>query len=391
MNSNKLSILILDNGRQALPFIINYHKYGHKVIVVSDTILCETFFSIYPNKKIIWPHINSVSFVETLISYIKNNKIDFVLSVGDTTSRILSEFKKEILEYSNIIQPDYDIFKKATDKLLLMEYCIKNNIPCPISYALNNDTIINNCYDLHFPVIVKPRQGIGAIGVKKINSYSELKDYYNKYDNRNGDLLIQEYIPQNDGIQYQAEAFLSRTNKVVSCVILQKPRYFPVDGGTSSVNYTISNDSLKNISKKLLEGIKWEGAADIDYVFDSRDKQFKVLEINPRVTAGIKTVFKANVDLAKLHLDLALGKELKKIDSYINNICCRNLVLEILWFCFTTTTNRKVHLKSFLNFIGKNVYYQTFDVRDPFTAIGFILHITKQYLSFQKLREKFHK
>lgn len=388
---NKHTILIIDTGRQALPFIQKYHDRGDKVFVVGDSVFCEAFFSIYPSKKILWPKLGTKEFVTKLLGFIKTNHIDLILAFGDTSAEVLSKYKEEISQFSNVVQPDYSVFELATDKLLLMEYCMANKIPCPKTYSLTKETIEKNFYDINFPVIVKPRKGIGAIGVKKYDTPEDVINDYDKQIDRFGNMLIQEYIPQGDGVQYQAEAFLDDDNTVKACVILEKPRYFPVDGGTSSANYTLKNEEIQNTATSLLEGLKWKGAADIDFVFDVRDNKYKVLEINPRVTAGIKTAFKAGVDFASLHLDLALGKTIEPVINYKEGVYCRNIVLDTLWYIYSSKTERKRHKKSFWKFTGKNTCEQTFSIKDPFTFLGFVLHILIKYLSVNKLKEKFHK
>jgi len=50
-----LRVLILDQGRQALPFLRSYARAGYHVTVVCNTRLNECYFSRYPSKKLLWP------------------------------------------------------------------------------------------------------------------------------------------------------------------------------------------------------------------------------------------------------------------------------------------------------------------------------------------------
>lgn len=391
--SKKLRILILDQGRQSLPFFKSFSMAGHEVISVCRSRLNECFFSRYPAKRLVWPGYvkDRRAFEAKLMDFIRFNKIDVTIGVGDITSDILSKNKEEISKYTSITSPDYDVFIKASDKLNLMEYCMANNLPCPKTYDLNPDTIERIDELLKFPVIVKPTRGVGAVGVIRFDSSGELAEKYMSLKNNYTNILVQEFIPQENGMQYQAEAFLDETGKTKVCLVIEKPRFFPVKGGTSSANVTIDHPGIKEIAERLLEGLKWKGAADIDFILDPRDQSIKILEINPRVTAGIKIAFEAGIDFADLHLKLALGEKIDPIDNYKTGIYCRNFFLEFLWFVFSDMKMKRQTRPPFFRFFGKNISDQVFSIDDPFAGLGFFLSMVKKYLNVNNFKSKFKK
>lgn len=386
-----LKVLILDQGRQALPFIKSFSNSGYEVICVCNSRLNEVYFSRYPSKKLIWPsYIKEKSrFEDVLINYLKNNKIDVTIGLGDISAEILSKNKETIQKYTKLTIPDFDTFHLATDKLKLMNYCMENEIQCPKTYDLTEDNIERISQYLTYPVIVKPRKGVGAIGLTKIYNLSELKAKTKNLQIQYGPLLVQEYIPQEDGMQYQAEAFLDRNSELRVCMVISKPRFFPVTGGTSSANVTIENNDILETSKALLQGINWIGAADVDFIFDPRDKKIKVLEINPRVTAGIKIGFKAGIDYADLHVKMALNKSIPKVEKYKLGIYCRNIYLEILWYLFSTQKMKKGTSPPFFKFYGRNICDQVFSIYDPLTGFGFLANLLKKYINPVAFKRKF--
>jgi len=389
----KLKILLLDQGRQSLPFFKSLSKSGHEVICVCNTRLNETYFSRYPSKRLIWPSYvkNRKAFEQELMDYLRKNKVDVTLSVGDISSDILSKNKEEITKYTHITSPDYSTFIKAADKLNLMEFCLANKLPCPKTFALNEETVNNVAEILKFPVIVKPTRGVGAVGIVRFDNADELIKEYKSLKNRYGHLIIQEYIPQEGGMQYQAEAFLNEKSQLKVCMVIEKPRFFPVNGGTSTANVTITHPDIAKTTKLLLEGLKWKGAADVDYILDPRDNIVKILEINPRVTAGIKIGFVAGIDYADLHLKLALGQNIPKIENYKLGVYCRNFFLEILWFLFSDSEMKKKTNPPFFKFVGKNIVDQIFSFDDPLTGLGFFLNMIRKYLNITNFKSKFHK
>ena len=392
-HNKKLMILLLDQGRQALPFLKSFSKAGHDTTIVCNTRLSEGYFSRYPVKRLIWPSYvkNRPAFERELLNYLKENKVDVTVSVGDISSEILSQNKEEITKYTRITSPDYSTFIRAYDKLRLMKHCMAQDLPCPRTYELNERNLDKIGDFLQFPVMVKPIKGLGAIGVIRIENQEELIERYHSLYSLYGEMLIQEFIPQEGGMQYQAEAFLDEKSRMKACMVILKPRFFPVNGGTSTANLTIEHPEILNTTRRLLEGLEWKGAADVDYILDPRDGAAKILEINPRVTAGIKIGFAAGIDYADLHLKLALNQEVPDIEGYKLGVYCRNFFLEMLWYLLSDRKMKKATTPPFFTFFRRNMVDQVFSIDDPFTGLGFFLNMVRKYLNIKNFKSKFRK
>jgi D-aspartate ligase len=388
-----LKILLLDQGRQTLPFLKSLTKAGHQVINVCNSRISEGYFSRYPVEKLQWPNYNTdpEGFKNNLITYLKNNDIDVTLCFGDISAEIVSKNRDEIAKYTKVTVPDYNTFVRVTDKLQLMEYCMQNDIPCPVTCNLDHEVNPDFLNRFNFPVIIKPRKGIGALGVVRVDKPECVPAIASDLQVKYGPLLIQEYIPQNGGMQYQAQAFLDRENRMKVCMIIEKPRFFPVNGGTSTANVTVENPEIVETCKRLLEGIGWTGAADVDLILDPRDNEAKVLEINPRVTAGIKIGFAAGIDYADLQVKYAIGEEIPEIKEYKLGVYSRNIFMDILWYLFSTRDMKKSTHPPFFKFFGKNVIDQTLSIDDPLTGLGFFLNMVLKYTNIKYLKEKIGK
>lgn len=386
----KLTILLLDQARQALPFLRALHNSGHEVVAACHSRVNEVWFSRYPAQKILWPSYmdHRDDFERKLLEYVSHHRVDVVLNVSDYSSEIVSRLREELEVHTRTAVPGYSTFSGATDKLRLMEYCMEQGIPCPVTYDLTRGNLGSVVASLDFPVIVKPRRGVGAVGVARMASREALEGSLEQMETRFGPLLVQEYIPVEGGMQYQAEAFLDDEGVMKVCLVIQKPRFFPVRGGTSTANVTITHPGIRETTRRLLEGLRWRGAADVDYILDPRSGVVKVLEINPRVTAGIKIGFAAGIDFSSLHLNLALGNPIPAIPSYTTGIYCRNIFLEILWWLFSDRKMKQMTSPPFFPLWGKSLTDQVFSWDDPLTGVGFFLNMAGKYFHFSRLREK---
>ncbi len=387
----KQRILILDgDSRQCLPFVRYLRKAGHHITLVCPWKCCPGYFSRYPNQKLIWPDVNhdESGFYIKLLEYLKAGSADVVLALGDATAILVSKNRYEILRYAKTPVPDYNVLQYGADKGLTMAFCMQNNIPCPKTYDLEINAL--NSQEIQFPVIVKPLRGIGAVGLHKFENQESLLNNYNKLTAKYGKMQIQEFIPQTE-IQFQAEAFCDENYKMKVCMVIAKPRFFPVTGGTSTCNYTVERPDIVESVRRLLEGIKWIGSADVDLILDPRDKIAKILEINPRVTAGIKIGFDAGIDYADLQMRLALGMDIPEIKDYKLNVVLRNLCLDILWYKYSSKEARKSTNPSWWNFFGKNVHYQTLRWDDPLPFFGFVLSNLKKFNNPETWKSKLGK
>jgi len=379
--SRRLRILMLDGSRQTLPFLRSFKKAGHHVTSACSTRFIEGYFSRYPDRRLLWPdyYQDPDSYARHMLDYLRKHRPDVTLAADDISARIVAEHKAEVVRYTRVTVPDHDVLLRAVDKAQTMAFCMANGIPCPTTYTTQTHDLDTICSEIRFPVIVKPRIGVGAVGLHRVDTPEELRRNYQAMRGQHGELLIQEFIPQEGGTQFQAEAFLDANSEMKVCMVIAKPRFFPVSGGTSTANLTIDRPDIQDHVRRLLEGIGWTGPADVDLMLDPRDNVPKILEINPRVTAGIKIGFAAGIDYADLHLRLAMGRDIPTVPSYKLGVYSRNLIMDILWYLFSDRQARRATPLPFFHFIGRDVVYQTFGSYDPLPLAGFFLGMVRKY------------
>lgn len=379
---SRQKVLIVDgDARQSLPMMRALKQKRHHVALACPSRTSMGYLSRYPDRRLLWPDYmtDPDGFTAMMMDYLRQHRPNVTLAVCDTCAGILSRNKAEITRYTNVTVPDYDIFVRSADKAQTMAFCMENDIPCPQTFFPEREDIESIIERAPFPVMVKPRCGIGAMGLHRLESKDDLRRHYQTLRERYGELIIQEFIPLEGGTQYQAEAFLDADSRLKVCMVIAKPRFFPITGGTSTANVTIDRPDIAENVRRLLEGIRWSGPADVDLMLDPRDNVPKILEINPRVTAGIKIGFTAGIDYADYHVRLAMGEPMETVERYKLGVHLRNLCLDILWYYFASKEMRRSTWPPFFHFFGKDVHYQTFGLYDPLPLAGFILGNIRKY------------
>ncbi|MBO5850390.1 MAG: hypothetical protein J6Q47_03820, partial [Paludibacteraceae bacterium] len=88
----------------------------------------------------------------------------------------------------------------------------------------------------------------------------------------------------------------------------------------------------------------------------------KIMEINPRIPACIKSAIKSGVDYATLIANASLGEELRNY-CYVPGKKLRHIGFELLWFFYSK--NRFNTKPNWFNFFSRNLYFQDFSIKDP--------------------------
>ena len=326
-------VLLIDGGsRQVLPLIKEFGKLQCDVTVYCGSKLDVGYVSKYTKHKILGcfdMHKQDETY-KGISKVIRNGHYDIVIPMNDFAAGILAKHKQLLSKYAYICVNDLPIFRLASDKLQTMRICMEENIPCPQTAVVDN---IGE-YDFtkwKFPLVIKPRSGYGANGFSIVKSIDELQRMFDATQKKFGLSLVQEYIPQSSK-QYQVEMFMDRNGVCKSFVLMDKIRWYPINGGSSTLNVTVKDEIIKKDCIKLLSKMKWRGYASLDLIRDPRDGKAKILEINPRINGTIKICFYAGVNMALLHLQDAFGDAVTNYPNYKEGVSLRYIHTDILWF-----------------------------------------------------------
>lgn len=388
MDFNNLNVLLAESSsRQVLPIAKSFHKIGCKVTTVQESRMDLGYKTKYATQKIC---INGVDHITSIArkSYneiLQNDNYKLVVPLSDFTAEIFSKNKKDFeSKYKvKIAVNDFNVFNKAFDKYQTMKICMENDINCPKTFLdLTENSLMNNI--INYPVLIKPKSSCGSIGIHIAHNYEELQNAIMLLEQDNlGEYLVQEFIPQN-GKQYNAHFFLDDKSNVKTSLIAEKCRWFPIDGGASTLCRTIHNEDIISMCTKLLKLIGWVGYCDIDLMEDPRDNSIKIIEINARISANVKICFEAGIDISKQLLQLYSGQNVSEYLDYKDDIRLRCIHTDLLWFI-----KSKEKLKSSPSWFScKNTTDQIFDIRDIRPFFSFSIKSLLKYRSEMKKRRR---
>lgn len=252
----------------------------------------------------------------------------------------------------NIISllPSYALYQLFRNKRTLNHYCIENGFPAPREYQ------VGELPNVEYPVLLKPEIGSGSHGqyrlYKKEDYTDEVKEALAQQP-----YMIQELLP--NGKDVQGGFFLCHKGKVLGAYTHKRIRTSPEEGGVTVLSCLNDNPQLIEQGKALLEHAGWEGLIMLEYIYDERSGEYKLIEANPRSWGSIMLSEYSGAKLLSNYIRVCLGKkaeepEMKK-EAYIR------------WFFPMDLLNwikKKGKIKDFWNFKNTCVINWTYARKD---------------------------
>ena len=192
--------------------------------------------------------------------------------------------------------------ERVGDKRRQYELATQVGVPIPETYFPESDENLLEIADhLHdYPYIIKPleaqkwrlKQYANVAGGQKaitVNNRDELIAEYRRIAADDTNLMVQEIITGKDEHLITFLAYCSEVHKPLAHCILSKLRQSPVDFGYCTATVSCHDDIVEQYSKRLLRQSKYTGIVGIDYEYEPRINDYKLIEINTRPvnTTGI--------------------------------------------------------------------------------------------------------
>lgn len=235
--------------------------------------------------------------MESIARTARNRGVDVLLPIGYYANVLFARYQHDLGRVASLAIASPEAMSIASDKRQTMALANKVGVPTPRTYASPEEITT-------FPVVVKAIMGTGA--VTYVNSRPELDSLDARHT------LIQEYIP---GTGFGFYALFNR-GKLRALFMHRRIREFPVTGGASTAAAAHYDDRLKAYGTRLLTELCWHGVAMVEMKRDSRDGEYKLMEINPKFWGSLDLAIAAGVNFPYLACRLALDGDVSPVLEY---------------------------------------------------------------------------
>lgn len=122
--------------------------------------------------------------------------------------------------------------------------------------------------------------------------------------------VLQEYIPGSPSMHYFVDGFVDRSGSFLARFARRRLRMYPPDFGNSSAMVSVSLEEAAGAVESLermLPTVGYRGIFSAEFKLDTRDGQFKILEVNTRPWWYVEYAALCGVDVCTLAYRDALG------------------------------------------------------------------------------------
>ena len=265
-------------AKSAIPVLEQCAVMGLNVIAASEHKYCCGFSSRAAKQTIRYPspNANEQAWLEFILNYIKHHDIEAIIPLAEDTYRV-AKYQDQIRQHTNLLLPPYETFMKGWDKIPTMKVAQQVNCPVPLTWFPADEPLCEIAANAVYPLLIKPAISCGARGLKICESPDELEEHFPKIVKDYGECFVQEYIPQ-DGMQYKCAMILDEFHEVISVFVYAKLRYYPIKGGSSTLNKSVYMPNIIADCTKVAKRLKWVGPCDFDLITDPRDNVIKLME-----------------------------------------------------------------------------------------------------------------
>lgn len=169
----------------------------------------------------------------------------------------------------------------------------EQNIP---EYCIRRYTDYHNIVDDDFPLFIKPIEGRASIGCRTIYNRDELnliRDKWSKY-------IVQDFF---SGDIIAADIVRCRTTGLTQ--ICQRKELLRNSNGCGVAVEIVNNEKVANACKIIAERLDLNGIVNAEFFV--KDDDARIIEVNPRIPAGVAYSCMAGLNLVELAVEIAQG------------------------------------------------------------------------------------
>lgn len=237
-----------------------------------------------------------------------------LIPTDDAGAIFLAEHGTDLRRWFLFPDPPSDLPRQLAGKHTLYQLCRELGVPCVAAALPKSLTGAQEFADrIGFPLVVKlatpwrsSTKGLRSTSV--LRTHDELAHSWRACaDSDGGPLMLQDYIPHHQqGQDYFFHGYCDAQSRCRPAFVGIKERSYPAHAGLTSFGRWVDNPQLHSQATELMARLGFRGIADLDYRFDPRDGQYKLLDFNPRLgaqfrlfqdTAGVDVVVAAHLDL----------------------------------------------------------------------------------------------
>jgi predicted ATP-grasp superfamily ATP-dependent carboligase len=317
--------------------------------------------------------------LEDLIQLGKSlNQKGVLFPSGDLNIALISEEREALAPYFHLSLPSKEVLRLFLNKKAFYKLAIDRGFPLPRTYFTEGRDNINDIlHEISYPCLIKPFQPTAAwrktfdTRLFLADSADMLKSLFECIYPVHQDLIIQEYMPGDDGQLYWGVTYLNEEGKPLAVWTGRKLRQYPRGFGTATLAESVREPWIAETAVSILQSVGHRGYGVVEFKKDRRDGAFKITEpTGGRTWFPHSIVTRSGINLPLIWYKDVLGQPVQPQTDFTEGIKWiheeRDLKTVTLYFLPEKKLTPWTWLQSYR---GKRVYaYAAWDDPKPILA-----------------------
>lgn len=264
------------------------------------------------------PRLHPVEFVSYLRDFMRKGGHDMLIPADDQALMAITRHYADLNGQVCLACPRPEVTSLVLDKASTLEVAQRCGVPIPRTKLISNSAELRESLStLPFPWILKPsRKEMNVEEIKSltITNRDQLARKFPKPRDFSPPMLLQEFCGGTGvGIELLIHAGECRA-------VFQHRRLkeFPHTGGVSVTAIAEQPDArLVDMARNLLQALRWEGPAMVEFKVDPVDGHAVLLEVNGRYWGTIALPIMAGIDFPFYHWQAVHGERPVVPEHYV--------------------------------------------------------------------------
>jgi len=206
----------------------------------------------------------------------------------------LDRFRRELEPHFVLVVASREALERCLNKWETYSLATQAGVPTPKSWLVEDANDLRKAAgQVTYPCVLKPvaahhwrtADNWALVGGRKaiaVASAEELLAEYAVIAGADPRALIQEAIPGADDCLIVTACYIDRQSRFQAAFNIQKLVQTPPGFGTGCIVQSANRPELLDRTIRLLQAMEFTGVAEVEYKWDARDDEYKLIEVNPR-------------------------------------------------------------------------------------------------------------
>ena len=266
-----------------------FHIIGtdtHESHQIAGSSFCDAFYTVPPA-------VDS-GFGDRLLEICQRECVQGLIPIVDPELEVMAKQRQRFSEQGvTVIVSDVSVIQTCNDKLATAHWFAQHEVLTPQTWLVSQvqpDSI-------PLPVVIKPRRGVGSVGVHVARSRNQLHEALRQVP----DGVVQAYVA---GPEYTIDVLCDLQGQDLVAVPRERQE---VRAGISYKGRTVVHEGLVAEARRIAHELPIKGPCNIQCRIENEVPRF--IEVNPRFSGSLPLTTAAGVNMPRLTLEMALGRE----------------------------------------------------------------------------------